>query len=66
MAYVEAKKIKGRVYLYLRWRDNSGRLRSRYLGRAPIGWHAGMTLKVDSVEDVIKAGAKAIKPPARR
>jgi len=31
--WIERKRIKGQVYLYYRWRDETGRVRSKYLGK---------------------------------
>ena len=33
-SYIEEKTIRGRVYLYERWREN-GKLKSKYLGSKP-------------------------------
>ena len=65
MAWIEAKRIKGKTYLYLRWRD--GRSRSKYIGKAGDGWQAGMTKEVPNwrVGQPLPSGALEPPPPRK-
>ena len=63
MAWVEAKKIKKGVYLYLRWRDDGG-THSKYLGKAGQGWQVGMTKTIAWKGGNEPLPAGALEPPS--
>jgi len=62
MAWVEAKRIKNKTYLYLRYRDGN-RNRSRYLGKAGADWAPGMTTTVDWQPGQPLPDITELKPP---
>ncbi len=43
--WIEAKRIKRGLYLYLRYREG-GRTRSVYLGKAGLGWQHGRSIAI--------------------
>ena len=62
MAWVEAKRIKNKTYLYLRYRDGN-RNRSRYLGKAGADWVPGMTAPVEWQPGQPLPDITELKPP---